>query len=217
MNKLRQFCRTRPQLVLGLLAAIYTCLTALYPVFNKPLATTFSLFTPLDERIGFSPTWILPYISWYLFLPGVGFLLMFKAQKQCATTLLTMILGMLLSFLTYSLFQTTVPRPSSLGADFFTRLVRVIYSIDQPYNAFPSIHVLVTYALMLGTAKAQEVKVGLKAVIWAVGWLIILSTVFVKQHVVADILSGLVLAQLLYWLLGLFVNNCFPEEQKVSG
>ena len=154
MKKIFSF-QTRPQRALLILAAVYALLTALYPLFNHPRETTYCLSTALDEGIPFSGVWILPYVSWYLFLPGVVLLLGLKDKRQCALTLLTMIAGQLLSYLTYSLFQTTVPRPAIPGTDLFSRLVQLIYSIDQPYNAFPSLHVLITYALMLGAARAE--------------------------------------------------------------
>lgn len=205
MNILR-YIRTRPLGTLIILVAVYALVTALYPLFNNPLETTYCLSTPLDEGIPFSRVWIVPYVSWYAFLPGVAVFLMIKDKKQCAITLLTMISGLLLSYLTYSIFQTTVPRPAVPGDDLFSRLVQLIYNIDQPYNAFPSIHVLATYALMLGTAKAEGIKKVPRWTIWIVGWAIIISTVFVKQHVVADILGGMVLAQVLHLLLTHFLT-----------
>mgnify|MGYP000961112352 CR=1 FL=1 len=219
MNKIRRFILSRPQVALMILAVVYAIVTALYPVFNKPLdsvETTPCLHSAIDERIVFSPAWIIPYVIWYFFLPSVALTLMFKDKKQCGITLLTMTLGVLFCYLTYSFFQTQVPRPDVPGADLFSRLVRLIYSIDQPYNAFPSIHVLVTYALMLGTAKAQGINKAAKAAIWVVGWSIILSTVFVKQHVAADILGGIVVAQVLHLLLTPLLNSWLAPEATAT-
>jgi membrane-associated phospholipid phosphatase len=219
MNKIRHFILSRPQVALIILAVVYAIVTALYPMFNKPLdavETTPSLHSAIDERIAFSPVWIIPYVIWYFFLPSVALTLMFKDKRQCGVTLLTMTLGVLLCYLTYSVFQTQVPRPDVPGDDLFSRLVRLIYSIDQPYNAFPSIHVLVTYALMLGTAKAKDIKKAAKAAIWVVGWSIILSTVFVKQHVAADIFGGIVLAQFLHWLLAHFLGLWLVQDIRTE-
>ncbi|HPZ23006.1 MAG: phosphatase PAP2 family protein [Bacillota bacterium] len=216
MKKIFSF-QTRPQRALLILAAVYALLTALYPLFNHPRETTYCLSTALDEGIPFSGVWILPYVSWYLFLPGVVLLLGLKDKRQCALTLLTMIAGQLLSYLTYSLFQTTVPRPAIPGTDLFSRLVQLIYSIDQPYNAFPSLHVLITYALMLGAARAEGLTKAARAAVWIMGGAIILSTVFVKQHVVADLLGGMVLAQVVHLLLTHFLGPRLSAQwQKTS-
>ena len=214
MIKIRDFFLTRPQLALPILAAVYLSVTALYPAFNRPLATTYCLNTALDDRIGFSAPWILPYISWYVFIPTVGLSLMFRDKKQYTITFSTMIGGLIISYLTYSFFQTVVPRPDIIVDGLFSRIVQLIYSIDQPYNAFPSIHVLATYALMLGAAKARNIHIAAKAAIWAVGLVIILSTVFIKQHVVLDILGGIVLAQILFSLLTHLTNTLLSLAPK---
>lgn len=201
MIKLKEYLSSRPRLALILLTAVYLLVTSLYPLFNKPHETVYCLSLGLDNRIGFSPPWIVLYISWYAFLPVIGFFLMAKDRKQYAVTVVAMILGLLVSYLTYILFRTTAPRPSVPGQDIFSKLVRIIHTIDQPYNAFPSIHVMATYALLLGFSKARSIKTVAKGAAWLWGLLIMLSTVFTKQHVVADILGGAGLAQLLHWLM----------------
>lgn len=180
--------------MLLLLALGYLALNSLYPLLNRPLANTFYLGTTLDDWIPFSAPWIIPYVVWYLYLPTAALLLMSRNQQRCAQAILSMILGLACSFLIFSFFQTTVPRPEVLGSDIFSAAVRVIYKIDEPYNAFPSIHVLATFILMLVAARTKELEWPIKATLGAVGIAIILSTVFVKQHVVADILGGIVVA-----------------------
>lgn len=210
MRRVCRYFRARPRLVSILLAAIYIMTTALYHLFNKPPAVIHCLHIPLDNYIVFSPPWIFPYLAWYIFLPAVGFSLMFRDRRQYTATILTMILGLLLSFLIYTLYQTVVPRPPVPGDDVISQLVRLIYAIDEPYNGFPSIHVLITHILTLGVTKARNFTKTAKAATWAAGWLIILSTVFVKQHVVLDIVGGLALGQLLHWLQGRFLHR-FPQ------
>lgn len=207
MKRLRQLVLIRPNASLLALIITYVIATGLYPLFNKPLEQTYYLGTAIDDWLAFSPVWIIPYVLWYLYLPSVGFLLVFRDKRTGGLTLLTMILGLFCSYLTYSVFQTTVPRPEVLGGDLCSRLVRLIYSIDQPYNAFPSIHVLITCALMLGTARAENLGKSVKAVIWLLGWLIIFSTVFVKQHVLADIFGGIAIALGLHSLLRRFLDR----------
>lgn len=194
LNRIKHFIGANPKATLILLALGYLALNTLYLLLNKPLANTFFLGTVLDQRIPFSPPWIIPYVLWYLYLPGIPLLIMFRNQQRCAQALLSMILALAGSFVIFSLFQTYVPRPEVVGSDLFSAAVRLIYSIDEPYNAFPSIHVLASFILMLVTAKTREFSWQKKTSIWVVGTAIILSTVFIKQHVVADIVGGVALA-----------------------
>lgn len=216
MKTVVTFFRERPFLASICLAACYFMTTSLYPLFNKPGEVTYCLEMGLDSYISFSPPWILAYISWYLFIPVVGLTLMFRDKKQYAITFLAIIAGLYISYLTYTLFQTTAPRPEVIGSDIYSQLVRLIHSIDQPYNAFPSIHVLGTYALMLGATKTNRVHVVFKIGVWIAGLAIIVSTVYTKQHVVADIFGGVGLAHILHWLVASLFRRPRPQTQTES-
>lgn len=194
MTSLQRFSRARPKLTLLLLALVYLALNALYPALNKPLPNTYYLGMAIDDLIPFSPAWVLPYVFWYFYLGGVPLLLMFRNQQRCAQAILSMILGLACSFLIFSVFQTTVPRPEVVGNDPFSAVVRWVYSIDEPYNAFPSIHVLASFILMLISARTAEINRLTRGALWLAGTAIIFATVFIKQHVVADIFGGMVLA-----------------------
>lgn len=216
MKSVVSFFHDRPALSSFALAAFYFMTTSLYPLFNKPGEITYCLEMGIDSYISFSPPWILAYISWYLFIPVVGLTLMFRDKKQYAITFLSLIAGLYISYLTYTLFQTTVPRPEVIGNDIYSKLVRLIHSIDQPYNAFPSIHVLATYALMLGATKTKKVHATFKIGVWIAGLAIIISTVYTKQHVVADIFGGIALAHSLHWLVTSFFLHHQPKGQTES-
>ena len=71
------------------------------------------------------------------------------------------------------------------------------YASDKPLNAFPSLHVGMSTLATLFVYRKRK-KLGLAVL--PVTVLIILSTVFIKQHVLLDVAGGLVLAGLVYWL-----------------
>ena len=81
----------------------------------------------------------------------------------------------------------------------FSELVRYIYSIDQPVNCFPSIHVLTTFVIMLAAFKRREQHAFEYYILTFFGTLIILSTLFTKQHAFVDAISGMTLASILYF------------------
>lgn len=191
MKTIKDFAKRN---ILWILALGLALLKAMYPVFNRPMPPVYEFVTIVDQWIPFMPVWIIPYVLWYLFLPGVLLLLAIRDKKACTRALLTQIMGIITCYIMYSIFQTTVPRPDVPGTDVFSVLVRGIYSIDEPYNAFPSIHVLGASALMLATYGAKNIGKWVNLGVQILGTLIILATVFVKQHVVLDMLAGLILA-----------------------
>ncbi|MGQ0416263.1 phosphatase PAP2 family protein [Bacillus sp. HC-TM] len=104
--------------------------------------------------------------------------------------------GKLACFSIYYFWQTTVPRPTVVGTDVFSELVRYIYSIDQPVNCFPSIHVLTTFVIMLAAFKRREQHVFEYYILTFFGTLIILSTLFTKQHAFVDAVTGTLIGSL---------------------
>ena len=105
--------------------------------------------------------------------------------------------GMLICFVIYYFFPTTVPRPTIIGTDFFSNLVKYIYASDNPYNCFPSIHVLSSFLPILFTFKYNKSRI-MKVFTLISGIMIILSTLFVKQHYFLDVLASLILSSILY-------------------
>jgi membrane-associated phospholipid phosphatase len=71
----------------------------------------------------------------------------------------------------------------------FTHMVRGLYSIDTPTNVMPSIHVYNTIGICFGLGRTDWFKRHKKinAASFIIGFLIIISTVFIKQHGLLDV------------------------------
>ncbi|MFI8686015.1 phosphatase PAP2 family protein [Rossellomorea sp. NPDC077527] len=173
----------------------------LYTLLNTDAREAVILSTTLDEWIPFVPAFIVPYILWYAFILGYLFYFWFKDVQTFLKTLGIIVIGELICFVIYFYFQTTVPRPELTGDGLFVDLVRMIYSHDQPYNAFPSIHVLTTFAIILGNFNIRDKHLFHSVFVPIMGSLIILSTLFVKQHFVLDMVSSVFLTVFIYGMM----------------
>jgi len=91
-----------------------------------------------------------------------------------------------------------MPRPDLVGSDFLTSIIRAIYSFDQPYNCFPSIHVLACYIIMRGIDKCQPGINKLKISAGVISTLIVLSTLFIKQHAIMDVFSAVLIGEVVF-------------------
>jgi hypothetical protein len=178
-------------LVIPLLAQIYELL-------NNRNEDAIDISTSVDQSIPFLPIFIIPYIIWYgyIFLYLIYF--WFKNTKVYLKTLLIIAIGEIICFMIYFFFQTTVLRPEVTEDYFLNQLVKWIYHHDEPFNCFPSIHVLTTFAIMLGSLHIKEKHVVTTIFTHLVGTLIIVSTLFVKQHVIFDMISSVFLVAFLY-------------------
>ena len=179
---------------------IYLILTASYKLFNTPRERVYDLTLGIDGLIPFTKEFIVFYYIWYAFLAVTIIGLFLKDRDNYFRYLKGLSLGLIGAYFTYTFFQSTVPRPEVIGDDIFSALVRQIYAIDNPYNCFPSIHVFATVYGSLVISRSSFKNKVFKGAIYITGILIILSTLFVKQHVVLDAVGGSALAYLVYML-----------------
>lgn len=176
-------------------------LNIFYVLLNNAERGAYSLMTDLDRNIPFVKEFIIPYVIWYFFVFGTLVFFCLKDKKVYYQTLLSIDLGLIICYITYFVFQTHVPRPELIGDDILTKLVALIYFKDQPYNAFPSIHVLLSFLMIKGNNKYQGRNFWNMSLVYINGILIILSTLFVKQHVVLDVFAGIVLGNVVFDLV----------------
>jgi len=82
----------------------------------------------------------------------------------------------------------------------FIQMVKWLYATDTPTNLFPSVHVFNSIAVNIAVWHSDNFKKN-KAVRYGSAVLmvlIILSTMFLKQHSVFDVVTGMVLAVFMY-------------------
>ncbi|NMI05004.1 phosphatase PAP2 family protein [Paenibacillus sp. SZ31] len=186
-------------------------LNIFYGVLNRPGDHVYSLATPLDSMIPFVPAFIIPYVLWYPFISGALIALAFKDKRTYFQTLIALCSGLVISYIFFALFQTAIERPNIQSEKgFLFTMVDYIYRNDQPYNCFPSIHVLTSYLILRGTRVFGRA-------IWAMtstlSVLIMMSTILVKQHVVVDIAGGIFVGELCFRLTGTTLH-ALPSRVK---
>jgi membrane-associated phospholipid phosphatase len=95
---------------------------------------------------------------------------------------------MLASYAVFVLYPTIGPRPPVVaGGGFAAWCLRLVYALDAPYNCFPSLHVAYAFVAALTCDRVNR-TLGIVAIAWAT--LIGISTLYTKQHYVADVIAG---------------------------
>lgn len=167
-----------------------------YELFNHASHDLHVLRTPLDAALPLVPLFAIPYL---LYLPWLLLtLLLFAATswERFKVLALALILASLAADLCFLLFQTYVQRPGVTGDDLGAQLTRYVYAHDHPYNAFPSLH---TAGAALCAIAYVRWRRGYGVVALPLAFAIIAATVLIRQHYLADVAGGLVLASLAYW------------------
>jgi membrane-associated phospholipid phosphatase len=162
----------------------------IYDLLNHGPAVL-NLRTSLDAALPVVRPMVIPYVSLDLLVYfTLIFFLLFRT-KIFQSASLAMITAFLVSYLFYFFLQTEVVRPVLSGSDLFTRLIQGVYATDNPYNDFPSLHTSISTLLTLHWFQLNR-RAGIVAAVWTA--LIVASTVLIKQHYLADLFAGLLLA-----------------------
>ena len=170
------------------------------PVFTMPS-------TPLDQAIGFCAPWVLAYFSLWLYvslpgaLQGSGRALFWHAWGFFVLCLA--------GLLFYYFFPTTFEQPV---VDWRTMPIgRILQTVDQAGNAFPSMHVAA--ALFAGLWLRRELRrvqapsyLHVCSALWCAA--IIYSTLAIKQHVVLDVIAGVALGTVVAWASIQLADRC---------
>jgi membrane-associated phospholipid phosphatase len=173
-----------------LLAGAVYFTNEIYDVLNHGPAVM-NLRTPLDAALPVVRPLVIPYVSLdpLVYFTLIVFLLFRTKIFQSAA--LAMITAFLVSYLFYFFLQTEVIRPVLTGTDLFTRMIQGVYATDNPFNDFPSLHTSISTLLTIHWFQFGR-RAGFVAAVWTA--LIVASTVLIKQHYLADLLAGLLLA-----------------------
>ena len=182
----------------SLLASLLVSLAPMYFVIailtrDRP---TFAPEIPLDRAIGVEPAWMLVYGSLYVFVVVLP-LLVVREQGLIRRAMQSYLFVMIVSYAGFLLYPTAAPRLGDAVPDdgFAAWTLRLMYSIDAPYNCFPSLHVAYAFVSALACYRVHR-GVGTAAAAWAV--LIGISTVYTKQHYVVDVIGGAIAAAIAY-------------------
>ncbi|MFT5873990.1 MAG: membrane-associated phospholipid phosphatase [Clostridium sp.] len=197
----------------GMLGLSIPLISMTYPMLNQYRGNSNSVFTFVDKLIPFNKYFILPYVSWYIFIAVFSAILCVLDKKRYFKLLISINIGMLLCYIIYYFYPTYVPRPMITETDFFSNLVLNLYAADNPYNCFPSIHVLNSVLITLYIYESEKVYKLTKVICVIVATSIILSTMFIKQHYFADVVAGIIFAFVLRFSLK---NLNFDKGQSAT-
>jgi membrane-associated phospholipid phosphatase len=171
-------------------------------------AATLETYDPtifLDHMIPVSPNFIWFYEFCYFF----PFLLLFvvKDFHRMNIVLISAILANLSAFVVYFAFPIAFPRPE-LGQSIAEQIMALEYRADfyPGANNLPSMHVTFAWLVYFGSRYQGLGKIGLGVVLF-ITIMITVSTLFVKQHMVLDVIAGILWAFLSWWVAKFFYNK----------
>ncbi len=168
-------------------------------------ASNINLILEIDKSIPFMPefVWIYHSIFFQVFLVMVCFI---KDKKLFFTTFWSCVVCSAILFLFYTILPSFYPRAEIDIASLSAQLVELTRTYDAAHNTFPSGHVTFSWLMSLALSKTRiaQSQPGLSSLflLWAIG--ISMSTLVIKQHYVVDVISGCMLAFIIFYVIDYF-------------
>ncbi|MDR0480725.1 MAG: phosphatase PAP2 family protein [Gallionellaceae bacterium] len=168
---------------------------ALFLLLERGVTPRYSLALPVDRSIPFL-AW-----SWFVYMGFFPFViaLVAYAQPQAFSAFRQALrIALVIGIACFLLFPEAIPRPDLAGIsnEFMRHRFDHMWQLDLAENGFPSLHVVVTcLACRMLPARRH------RALASVIGMLICASTLTIKQHTVADVAGGVLLAMACaYWV-----------------
>jgi membrane-associated phospholipid phosphatase len=169
---------------------------------NRDNVTFHLIHSKIDDKIPFIKEFIIPYYLWFAYI-AIAVVLFYiydiENFKKLAVYLAT---GMTMFLVVSYVYPNVLNlRPGVIsGNGIIDKMVKGIYNNDTPTNVFPSIHVynsIVVYVAIFKSDFRNKYK-ALNVLCFVLSVLIIMSTVFLKQHSIVDVVGAFLMAAVFY-------------------
>ncbi|HEY8364027.1 MAG TPA: phosphatase PAP2 family protein [Haloplasmataceae bacterium] len=174
---------------------------------NKYLPAYDFTIPAFDEKVPVLTFFIIFYIlscPWWYISP---FIVATISKRKFYDWTLALMICFVIGGIIFIAIPTTITRPILKNDNVFNILTNIIYQNDspaRPINLFPSFHCIISWFDYMGVRRDKSIPLWyrLSALIFAI--LICLSTQFVKQHYIVDLISGIIIAEVVYFLVKKF-------------
>ena len=154
----------------------------------------YPMYCPLDDLIPFCEWFFIPYMLWFAYLVFMNLYTLFCDVDTFKRMTKYFALTYGAALLTYFIFPTCQElRPIAFeNENFLTNMITGFYNFDTNTNVCPSIHVLGSFAVMEAAVWSKKIELKwIKIAFVALGLIISISTVFMKQHSILDVIAAL--------------------------
>ena len=219
MKDLAQFIKKYKH---GLIILVYAIVYLMFFGYleHRPVRGFHAIDTVFDDYIPFCEYFIVPYLLWfpYQVVTVLYFIFKNKNKKEYYQLVFNMMMGMTIFLIVSYVYPNVLHlRPLEFPREnVFTDAVRCLYRTDTPTNVLPSIHVFNSLAIHMSLTNCEALR-DKKAIRYGslvLTLLIIMSTMFLKQHSVIDVCCGATLA--LFGYLFFYPQKAGEEARDVA-
>ena len=154
----------------------------------------YPMYCGLDDVIPFCEWFLIPYMFWFVYLVGMHLYTLLYDVDAFRRMMKYIIITYSVAIIIYFILPTCQElRPIAFDRDnILTRIIAGFYQFDTNTNVCPSIHVIGSLAVMETAIWSKEIaSKKWKTAFVVIALLICVSTVFMKQHSIIDLIVAL--------------------------
>lgn len=153
------------------------------------------IHTAIDDMIPVVEIFVVPYFLWFPYLILGMIAIAIRSRKISRKTSYMLMTGMSLFIVISLVYPNALELRAAIPdrQNIFMDLINYLHSIDTPTDVLPSLHVYDAIVVAAGlhlTFKDKKILLILSDIL---AFLIVLSTMFIKQHSIIDVISAIIL------------------------
>ena len=170
----------------------------------KSIITNYNMINSVIKSVPLIKHFVLFYDLWYPFII-INTFIVYKYDKKLFNFLIvTMLIGAFMSHVTFIIYPTMLERPTIEVKNIIDWILDFTYKTDTPAaNCLPSMHCVYCFITSYYILKIENMNPKIKLSIVTFSILIVLSTIFIKQHIVEDVILALI-----YTIVAIIIVNC---------
>ncbi|MBR4071803.1 MAG: phosphatase PAP2 family protein [Clostridia bacterium] len=167
-----------------------------------PVDSYYPMYCRWDNYIPFNELFVFPYMFWFVFLIGIhGYTLLYdiEAFRKLMKYIILTYSAALIVFILFPNCQQL--RPAEFERDnILTQFMAAFYKFDTNTNVCPSLHVIGSVAVLTSAVNIKRFQTPTWMTFFIISTILIsISTIFLKQHSVTDIIAALPICFLAYF------------------
>lgn len=161
---------------------------------------------PIDKKIPALPYFALIYVLWFPLIAIFPISLFKEAKNLYELYVIYWITDIVISVIIYLAYPTTCTRPKDLENIKGGWMLKILYKFSyKGLNCSPSMHCSISTLVLIFAIKTIQIPTILRMSYASLSIAIMLSTLFTKQHVIIDLISGVLLTLLVFIVLSVFL------------
>ena len=171
------------------------------------------IHTAIDDMIPVVEVFIIPYALWLPYLVAGMIAIAIYSRPISRKTSYMLMAGMTLFIIISLVYPNALELRAAIPdrQNIFMDLINYLHQIDTPTDVLPSLHVYDAIVVAAGLHLTFKDKKALLIASDILAFLIVLSTMFIKQHSIIDVISAFII------FIPVFIITCFvikPVNKK---